>query len=195
MASIEVDDEGLSRLARLCETQAVRLGKIATPPVWVDALQPSGAAVGTAHAAIAAAAARLTDRMMATAVAAAAAYKKLDMSETHSFGGNNDAEASVTRLRDQLLYDAVGDCLPLAHVDSVAGRVAADSVSARQDLLMRTVRRLIDDGLMVVGNIVGASDERVEPWDMSLDDAMARIYDETSSIMTIKTGSSVGGSR
>jgi hypothetical protein len=100
------------------------------------------------------------------------------MNETQSFGSNNDAEASVTRLRDQLLYDAVGDCLPLAHVDSVAGRMAADSVSTRQDLLMRTVRGLIDDGLMVVGNIVGASDESVEPWNMSLDDAMARIYDE-----------------
>jgi hypothetical protein len=43
---------------------------------------------------------------------------------------------------------------------------------------LRTVRSLIDDGLMVVGNIVGASDERVEPWDMLLDDAMARIHDE-----------------
>jgi hypothetical protein len=82
------------------------------------------------------------------------------------------------RLRDQLLWDAVGDCLPLAHVDSVARRMAAESLSARQMLLMGTVRSLIDDGLMVVGDIIGASDERVEPWDMSLDDAMARIYDE-----------------
>ena len=31
---------------------------------------------------------------------------------------------------------------------------------------------------MVVGQIGGGTDERVEPWDMSLDDAMARIYDE-----------------
>lgn len=43
---------------------------------------------------------------------------------------------------------------------------------------MGAVRSLIDERLMVVGRIVGASDERVEPWDMSLDDAMARIYDE-----------------
>ena len=43
---------------------------------------------------------------------------------------------------------------------------------------MDTVRSLIDDGLMVIGNIDGGSDERVEPWDLSLDDAMARICDE-----------------
>jgi hypothetical protein len=52
------------------------------------------------------------------------------------------------------------------------------SLSARQHLLESTVRSLIADGLMVVGDIVGGSDERVEPWDMSLDDAMARLHDE-----------------
>ncbi|WP_123024720.1 hypothetical protein [Mycolicibacterium stellerae] len=81
-------------------------------------------------------------------------------------------------MREQLLRDALGDCLPLAHVDSVVGHAAVDSLSARQELLLRTVRSLIDDGQMVVGNIVGGSDERVEPWNLSLDDAMARIYDE-----------------
>ena len=43
---------------------------------------------------------------------------------------------------------------------------------------MGTVRSLIVDGLMVVGHIVGGSDERVEPWNTSLDDAMARIHDD-----------------
>ena len=31
---------------------------------------------------------------------------------------------------------------------------------------------------MVLGDIVGASDERVEPWDLSLDDAMAQTRDD-----------------
>lgn len=89
--------------------------------------------------------------------------------------GTNDSNA----LRDQLLRDASGgECLSLAHVDYVAGLIAADSLAARQKLLMSTVRSLIDDGLMVIGNIDGGSDERVEPWDLSLDDAMARICDE-----------------
>jgi hypothetical protein len=80
--------------------------------------------------------------------------------------------------REQLLRDALGDCLPLAHIDSVARRVEAESLSARQELSIAAVRSLIEDGLMVVGDIVGASDERVEPWNMSLDDAMAQIRDD-----------------
>jgi hypothetical protein len=89
--------------------------------------------------------------------------------------GTNDSNA----LRDQLLRDSSGgECLSLAHVDHAARRMMPDSLTARQKLLMSTVRTLIDDGLMVVGHIVGGSDESVEPWDMSLDDAMARIYDE-----------------
>ena len=36
---------------------------------------------------------------------------------------------------------------------------------------------MIDEGLMVVGGIAGGSDERVDPWDMSLADAMAQIHD------------------
>jgi hypothetical protein len=89
--------------------------------------------------------------------------------------GTNDYDA----LRDQLLRDASGgECLSVAHVDHVARRVAPDSLTARQELITGTVRSLIDDGLIVIGNIDGGSDERVEPWDLSLDDAMARIYDE-----------------
>jgi hypothetical protein len=89
--------------------------------------------------------------------------------------GTNDSDA----LRDQLLRDASGgECLSLAHVDHVARRMAPDSLSARQELLMGTVRSLIVDGLMVVGQIDGGSDERVEPWNTSLDDAIARIHDD-----------------
>ena len=51
-------------------------------------------------------------------------------------------------------------------------------MSARQELSIAAVRSLIEDGLMVVGEIVGASDERVEPWNMSLDDEMAQIRDD-----------------
>ena len=89
--------------------------------------------------------------------------------------GTNDSNA----LRDQLLRDASGGaCLSLANVDHAARRMMPDSLTARQKLLMSAVRTLIDDGQMVVGHIVGGSDESVEPWDMSLDDAMGRIYDE-----------------
>jgi hypothetical protein len=72
MASIEVDEVGLSVLARHCETQAVHLQETAAPFPLVDGFQPSSAAVDAAHAGIAAASARLAARMRATAVSASA---------------------------------------------------------------------------------------------------------------------------
>ena len=94
--------------------------------------------------------------------------------------------------REQLLRDSSdGECLSLAHVDYVAGLIAAESLAARQKLLMDTVRSLIDDGLMVIGNIDGGSDERVEPWDLSLDDAMAPEFATSTSSIT-KTGIGYG---
>ncbi|WP_164478393.1 hypothetical protein [Mycolicibacterium stellerae] len=94
--------------------------------------------------------------------------------------GRDGVDQSSERLRDQLLRDVHSDpCLPLAHFDHVAARHApADSQSTRQQLLLSAVRSLIEHGLIVVGGIVGGSDERVEPWNMSLDVAMARIHDE-----------------
>jgi hypothetical protein len=100
---------------------------------------------------------------------------------TQTYDGDDRREGALVRarLRDQLLRDAFGDCLPLAHVDHLVARLGgADSLSGRQDLLESTVRSLIEDGLIVVGDIVGGSDERVEPWELSLDDAMARLHDE-----------------
>ena len=63
--------------------------------------------------------------------------------------------------------------MSLAHVDHLAQRLVADSLTVRRELVMDTIRSLIIDGvLIVVGHIVGGSDERVEPWDASLDDAI-----------------------
>lgn len=94
---------------------------------------------------------------------------------------SGDLESVVSllgRLREHLLRDALGECLPLALVHSVVTQETDGSLSTRQKVLLQTVRSLIEDGLMVVGRIGGEADECVEPWDMSLDDAMARIYDE-----------------
>lgn len=81
-------------------------------------------------------------------------------------------------LRMRLLSDAVGNCLPMAHVTSVIRREQlADTVAGQQDVVLRTIRSLLDDGLMKIGDILGASDERVIPWDLSIDAAMDRVYD------------------
>lgn len=67
-------------------------------------------------------------------------------------------------------------CIPMAHVTSVIDRKElAGTVAARQELVLSTIRSLLDDGLMKIGNILGASDERVVPWDLTVDDAMERV--------------------
>jgi hypothetical protein len=81
-------------------------------------------------------------------------------------------------LRVRLLSDARGNCLPMAHVTSVMRREdLAHTPAARQDLALRTIRSLLDDGLIEIGDILGASDERIVPWDLSVDAAMERVYD------------------
>lgn len=93
--------------------------------------------------------------------------------------GHDEAERRAQdRLRRRLLFDAVGNCLPMAHVTSVMRREQlADTVAAEQEVVLRTIRSLLDDGLIKIGDILGASDERVVPWDLSIDAAMDRLRD------------------
>ncbi|OBH59680.1 hypothetical protein A5682_00065 [Mycobacterium mantenii] len=81
-------------------------------------------------------------------------------------------------LRNELLLDGLAMCVPMAQVTSVTKRNhLADTVVAEQNLVLRTIRSLLEDGLMKIGDILGASDERVVPWDLSIDDAMDRVVD------------------
>lgn len=82
------------------------------------------------------------------------------------------------RLRNVLLSHAVGNCLPMAHVTSVIRpEELGDTRVDQQNVVLRTIRSLLDDGLMKIGDILGASDERVVPWDLSVDAAMERVRD------------------
>ena len=81
-------------------------------------------------------------------------------------------------LRNELLLDGTAMCVPMAHVESVINREhLAGTVVARQQLALHTIRSLLDDGLMKIGDILGASDERVVPWDLTIDAAMERVRD------------------
>ncbi len=53
----------------------------------------------------------------------------------------------------------------------------AAPLAVQQDLALRAIRSLLDDGLMQIGDIMGASDERIVPWDLPIDAAMQRVYD------------------
>jgi hypothetical protein len=81
MASIEVDGEGLSRLAHYRETQVVRLGVTGTP-LWTDGFQPTSAAVNAANAVIVGVAALLTARLRTTAVTVSSASADYASTET-----------------------------------------------------------------------------------------------------------------
>lgn len=90
----------------------------------------------------------------------------------------SSAMSAADTLRDQLLRDMLGDCISLSHIDSVvAHNYSADPRAARQQLLMNTIQLLLTDGLVVVGDIVGGTDATVEPWKVSLEDAVACLHD------------------
>lgn len=100
------------------------------------------------------------------------------MTQTPDSDRHSEDAVLRIRLREQLLLDGESHCLPMSHVNSVIARaLPGGPTPARHALILSVVRSLLDDGLVVVGDIVGASDERVEPWDLSIDEAMARIID------------------
>ncbi|WP_319450330.1 MULTISPECIES: hypothetical protein [unclassified Mycobacterium] len=91
---------------------------------------------------------------------------------------NTPRKGADDLLRDQLLRDLVGECLSLSHIDSVvANSYAADSATTRQVRLMATIGSLLTERLLVVGDIVGGSNERVEPWKVPIVQAVARLHE------------------
>ncbi len=93
-------------------------------------------------------------------------------------GRNKPGTSAEEFLRNELLLDGLAMCVPMAQVTSVTKRHhLADTVEDEQNLVLRTIRSLLDDGLMKIGDILGASDERVVPWDLSIDAAMDRVHD------------------
>jgi hypothetical protein len=92
--------------------------------------------------------------------------------------GDSSAMSAARTLRSEFLSDLLAGCLSLDDLDSVVAHdYSAEPRAARQELVMTTIRSLLADGLAVVGEIVGASDERVEPWKLSVDEAMARLHE------------------
>ncbi len=84
---------------------------------------------------------------------------------------------SVPPLRTRILIDAEGgNCLPMAHVATVTAledRSVPDE--PRREWVLRTIRSLLDDGLIEVGAIVGGSDERIDSWGLSPAETVERI--------------------
>jgi hypothetical protein len=81
------------------------------------------------------------------------------------------------RLRTEVLTSALYDWVPLAEVDSIIiDNHLAENISALQDLALRTIRSLVNDGLMEIGDLPSEG-RKLITWDVPLDEALARISD------------------
>lgn len=71
-----------------------------------------------------------------------------------------------------------GECLSLSHIDSyVSHNYSNEPLAARQSRIITAAASLLTEGLAVVGEIVGGSDEYVDPWKLSIEDAVSRLRD------------------
>jgi hypothetical protein len=96
---------------------------------------------------------------------------------------NGDAAASYPRsrpeerLRADLLTSGLTDVVPMIEVETVILNFKlAETLSDRQNLALKTIRSLLEDGLMEIGELPGPN-EKFPAWNLSIDEAMERLYD------------------
>jgi hypothetical protein len=81
-------------------------------------------------------------------------------------------------LRGDILASGRDDWVSMA---AVQGRISrgglADSAAERQRLVVDTVRSLLLDGLVEIGDIPGRGDPGFKPWPGTLDEVMTRFTD------------------
>ncbi len=81
------------------------------------------------------------------------------------------------RLRTALLVSALSDLAPLVEVETaITHYQLCENVRAQQQLALQTIRSLLDDGLMRIGELPYPG-EKFTGWDLSIDAAMERVYD------------------
>jgi hypothetical protein len=81
-------------------------------------------------------------------------------------------------LRDGILASGHNDFVSMADVQSRVSRGGlADSVAARQQLVVDTVRSLLVNGLAEVGDIPGRDDPGFKTWPGTVDEVMTRFID------------------
>lgn len=107
-----------------------------------------------------------------------------DGSMAHDTQGNKDGDE---RLRSELLTSGLSDWVSLAEVQQIISHFQlADSDAERQDLTLRTIRSLVEDGLMEIGELPGPGEAfpAWEPIDVAMDRLHERFvghYDEPTS--------------
>jgi hypothetical protein len=90
---------------------------------------------------------------------------------------NPSAISAQERLRAALLTSGLSDWVPLIEVKTAITHYhLAESLPAQQSLALQSIRSLLEDGLMQIGDLPGPG-EKFPAWDLSIDAAMERIYD------------------
>jgi hypothetical protein len=84
---------------------------------------------------------------------------------------------ALEKVRTELLLGALDGALPLAAVDScVTKHKLGAPVSEVQEVTLTTIHSLVDEGLMVLGDMSGETG-RLAPWSVSLEESMRKISD------------------
>jgi hypothetical protein len=90
---------------------------------------------------------------------------------------DQSAKTAQDRLCKELLTSGLHDWVPLVEViTAIAHYNLADTLPAQQDLALQTIRSLVEDGLMEIGDLPGP-DGKFPAWNLQLDAAMERVYD------------------
>jgi hypothetical protein len=85
-------------------------------------------------------------------------------------------ENAYERLRAELLISGLSDWVSLAEVQQIITHFQlANTDSERQDLTLRSIRSLLDDGLMRIGELPGP-DGKFPAWE-PIDVAMDRLHE------------------
>jgi hypothetical protein len=91
--------------------------------------------------------------------------------------GNRSVSAAQERLRTELLTSGLHDWVPLIEVKTAITHYnLAETIPAQQSLALQTLRSLLEDGLMQIGDLPGTG-ENFPAWNLTVDAAMERVHD------------------
>jgi hypothetical protein len=90
---------------------------------------------------------------------------------------NPTAMNAQDRLRNELLTSGLFDWVPPIEVQiAITQYHLAETLPAQQDLALQTIRSLVEEGLMRIGDLPGP-DGKFPAWNLPVDAAMERVHD------------------
>jgi hypothetical protein len=98
-------------------------------------------------------------------------------SEKADCADKRSATSTRELLRTKLLTSGLSDWIPLIEVNTAVTQYGrAETLSEQQRLALQTIRSLLEDGLVQIGDLPGP-DGKFPAWDLTINAAMERVYD------------------